>query len=57
MHLHEDYTDCVVLRAGEKSKTSSWSEMENNSESGTNKEGGVVLKGESKSISEMLSLK
>lgn len=57
MHLHEDYTDCVVLRAGEKSKTSSWSEMENDSESGTNKEGGVVLKGESKSISEMLSLK
>ena len=41
----------------EKSKTSSFSEMENDSESGTNKEGDVALKGESKSISEMLSLK
>lgn len=57
MHFREDYTDCVRPRAGEKSKTSSLSEMENDSESGTNKEGDVALKGESKSISEMLSLK
>ena len=50
--IHEDYTDCV-----RKSKTSSLSEMENDSESGTNIEGAVALKGESKSVSEMLSLK
>lgn len=57
MHFREDYPDCVWPRAGEKSKTSSLSEMENDSESGANKEGDVALKGESKSISEMLSLK